>query len=126
MKVKKVKVEAKNKSVKKKVKKKKLVNMKHAIVHLEKTKYSHPYKIGQNYLIRTVTMYHLGRLESVFEQELVLSGCSWIPDTGRFSEALRTGNFLEQQPFGDSNVIVGRGAIVDCCEFNHDLISIEK
>lgn len=86
----------------------------------------HPYKIGKAYFIRTVTMYHVGKLEAVYEQELLVSGCSWIPDTGKFSEALRCGNFMEQQPFGDRNVIVGRGSIVDCCEFNHDLIFQEK
>ena len=33
---------------------------------------SHPYKIGQNYLIRTVTMIQVGKLIAVHEQELVL------------------------------------------------------
>ena len=75
---------------------------------------SHPYVIGQAYLIRTVTMIQTGRLCAVFPQELVLDEAAWIADTGRFATTLVSLDFLEVEPFPDGPVIVGRGAIVDC------------
>ena len=77
-----------------------------------------PWKIGQNYLIRTVTMIQTGRLVAVTQQELVLEDAAWIADTGRFADALRTGKFNEVEPFPDGQVIVGRGAIVDAIQIS--------
>lgn len=76
----------------------------------------HGYKIGANYLIRTVTMIQTGRLVAVTQQELVLEDAAWIADTGRFSEALEKGSFSEVEPFPDGRVIVGRGAVIDATE----------
>lgn len=74
----------------------------------------HPYAIGEMYFIRTVTMYLCGRLVDVLQQELVLENAAWIPDTGKFSEALNDASKLHQvEPFPDGQVIVGRGAIID-------------
>ena len=73
----------------------------------------HPYKIGEAYLIRTVTMIDIGRLEKVGEKELVLSSAAWIADTSRFSDCLLTGQLGEVEPFPEGEVIVGRGAIID-------------
>jgi hypothetical protein len=81
----------------------------------------HPYKIGTNYMIRTVTHYCLGELGAVYEQELVLTSASWIADTGRFSSALSTGVLNEVEPFPDGCVVIGRGSIVDACEWSHSL-----
>lgn len=81
---------------------------------------AHPYQIGKNYLIRTVTMIQTGKLVAVTNQELVLEDAAWIADTGRFSEALRTGDFNEIEPFVNK-VIIGRGSVVDATEFNHEL-----
>ena len=75
----------------------------------------HPYKIGANYLIRTVTMIQTGRLVEVTPQELVIEDASWIADTGRFSECF-SGKFSEVEPFPKGRVIVGRGAVVDATE----------
>jgi len=78
---------------------------------------NHPYKVGQSYLIRTVTMIQVGRLEAVYEQELVLSSASWVADTGRFHNALKTGKLAEVEPFPDV-AIIGRGSIVDAAEWS--------
>ena len=78
-----------------------------------------PYTIGEQYLIRTVTMYYTGRLEAVFKNEIVLSDAAWIADTGRFGTALKSGNLKEVEPIG--RVIVGRGSIVDVCIWAHEL-----
>jgi len=74
------------------------------------------WRIGANYLIRTVTMIDTGRLVAVTEHELVLEDAAWIADTGRFTDALTTGTFREVEPFPRGRVIIGRGAIVDAVE----------
>ena len=73
----------------------------------------HPYSIGDVYLIRTVTMVDTGRIKSIHPHEIVLTEASWIPDTGRFSDALKTCDFNECEPFPDGEVIIGRNAIID-------------
>jgi len=76
--------------------------------------------VGKSYLIRTVTMTVTGKLSVVGKKELVLDDAAWIASTGRFANALTTGGLDEVEPFPGS-VIVGRGAIVDACEWTHDL-----
>jgi len=83
-----------------------------------------PYEIGKTYLIRTVTHYQVGKLEDIYESELVLSNSSWVQDTGRFSDCLKDG--LENCPEACvepiiGNCIVTRGSIVDVCEYHHPL-----
>lgn len=73
---------------------------------------SHPYTIGKNYFIRTVTHYYTGRLAWVGDQELVLEEAAWIADTGRFNEALKNCELSEVEPY-PGNAIIGRGAICD-------------
>jgi len=75
----------------------------------------HRFKIGESYLIRTVTMIDVGRLEWVGSKELVLTSAAWIANTDRFSECLITGKLGEVEPFPDGEVIIGRGAIIDAC-----------
>ncbi len=75
-----------------------------------------PWKIGANYLIRTVTMIDTGKLVAVSEHELVLEEAAWIADTGRFADALMKGSFVEVEPFPDGEVIVGRGAVIDAVQ----------
>ena len=71
------------------------------------------FKIGENYLIRTVTMIDTGRVVEVNEHEVVLEDAAWIADTGRFADCLKSWNFNEVEPFPDGQVIIGRGAIID-------------
>jgi len=75
-----------------------------------------PYHFGRAYLVRTVTNYFSGRLLGIYEHELVLENAAWIADTGRFSESLKTGVMSEVEPI-PGQVIIGRGAIVDVCEW---------
>ena len=81
--------------------------------------------IGKCYLIRTVTMTQVGRLIYVDEKELVMSNASWVADTGRFHTALSKGELNEVEPFV-SNVIIGRGAIVDATEWIKNLPTVQK
>lgn len=77
-------------------------------------------RVGQKYLIRTVTLYYTGEVVSVSAAEIVLTKAAWIPDTGRFADCLRTGSFAEVEPFLD-DVIVPRGGIIDATVWRHDL-----
>lgn len=76
-----------------------------------------PYEVGEKVLIRLVTTYVCGRIIGVYSDTLVLDQASWIPDTGRFSDALEKATFNEVEPARNGKkgrrARVGRGAIVD-------------
>lgn len=80
----------------------------------------HPYELGANYLIKTVTHYYTGKLIAVYPEELVLGHAAWIADTGRFNAALTKGELSEVEPI-PGDVIIGRGAIVDVIRWVHEL-----
>jgi hypothetical protein len=90
---------------------------------------SHPFEIGQNYFIRTVTMAHVGKLEAVYDDILVLSNASWVADCGRLSDAMKFGLELvaasELEPFVN-NILVGRGALIDMTVYNFPLPTKQK
>ena len=73
---------------------------------------SAPWRVGQAYLIRTVTHYLVGRLVWAGPAELVLEDAAWVADTGRYSVALAKGALNEVEPI-PGPVVVGRGAVVD-------------
>lgn len=79
---------------------------------IEEEGHMHELKVGEKYLIRTVTFYYTGRVKSVSFAAVVLADAAWIPDTGRFSDALTTGELREVEPY-PGDVIVMMGSIVD-------------
>lgn len=85
----------------------------------------HRWKVGESYLIRTVTMILVGRLEWVGEKEMELSSASWVADTGRFHNAVKEGKLDEVEPF-TNNILIGRGALVDATIWTHDLPKTQK
>jgi len=89
------------------------------------TALENPYKIGEKYAIRTVTMIYVGKLKAVFHNELVLSDCAWVADTGRFYNFLAEGKADEVEPM-PGDVVVGRGALVDAAIWQHDLLRVQK
>lgn len=84
------------------------------------------WKIGTAYLVRTVTYFCVGTLVDVTEHELWFRDACWVPETGRFSEALKSGNVSEAEPFPDGLVALGRGAIVDACEWKHAALRVVR
>jgi hypothetical protein len=76
---------------------------------------------GKKYFIRTVTNYLTGRLVEVTGQELVIEDAAWIADTGRFADALKKAKFSEVEPYPDGRVIIGRGSVIDACEWTRGL-----
>jgi hypothetical protein len=86
----------------------------------------HPYKIGENYFIRTVTFHYSGKLTAVYDQELVLEDTAWIADDGRFADALDKGTFIEVEPYPVGKVIIGRGAVIDATTVSFPLPRKQK
>jgi len=81
-----------------------------------------PWRIGQAYVVRTITMIQVGKLVAVYPQELVLESAAWVADTGRWTDFLTGGTALEVEPFPNGPVVVGRGSIVDACLWRNDLL----
>jgi hypothetical protein len=87
----------------------------------------HPFEIGKNYFIRTVTHHLTGKLVEVYPTEIVLVDAAWIADDGRLADALKKGEFDEVEPFPDDlRVIVGRGSIIDAQVFGHKIPRSQK
>jgi len=87
-----------------------------------------PFTIGDTWFIRTVTMHLVGEVKFVGQQELVLKGGTvmWIADSGRFTDAISKGSFSETEVYGDQDVIVGRGAIVDATRMKININVVQK
>ena len=111
------------------------IDLKNEVEILEKkkekvsTKNVGVWKIGKNYFIRTVTMNLMGKLVNVTDKELVLEQASWIADTGRFSNFIKEckqNSSLEVEPYGDEQVIVSRGALIDATIWTHELLTTQK
>lgn len=89
--------------------------------------HTHPYKIGQNYLIRTVTMIYTGKLINVYKDELVLEQVAWIADTGRWHQACVDGTLNEVEPYKEGDqVIISRGSILDVSPWHKELPKEQK
>lgn len=88
---------------------------------------THPYQVGKNYFIRTVTHHLTGKLIKVTSKELVLLDAAWVADDGRFMDLLKKGEPDEVEPFPDNvEVIVGRGSLIDAVEWKHPLPRKQK
>jgi hypothetical protein len=89
------------------------------------TSQTHSFQLGESYLIRTVTLYYTGRIHAITDSDLVLRDAAWIADTGRFHDALRTGELSEVEPF-TSDVIVSRSGIIDATPWKYQLPREQK
>lgn len=72
-----------------------------------------PYVIGAKYIIRTVTMYWVGVLAMIYDQELVLQKgtAAFVKCMSSFEDA-KNGKF-ESCESVDEAVIIGRSSIID-------------
>ena len=84
-----------------------------------------PINVGENYFIRTVTMYYTGRVKAVNGDVIVLEKAAWIADTGRFYDFLKTGEASEVEPFID-DVNIPAGSVVDWTKWSHALLESQK
>lgn len=81
--------------------------------------------IGKNVFVRTVTHHYTGRLAAADERFLRLEDAAWIADDGRFADALSTGSLNEVEPY-PAECLVAVGALLDLCEWGHDLPRTQK
>lgn len=81
---------------------------------------THSLEVGTKVFIRTVTYHYLGCIEAVTDSDIVLSDASWVADSGRWSNALTTGELSEVEPYPDK-CVVSRAAIVDWSEWQWEL-----
>jgi hypothetical protein len=82
--------------------------------------------IGKAFLIRTVTNYWTGRVVGRVGGLLQLDDAAWIADTGRFADALKTGELSEVEPTPDGFALVSIGAIIDIVTWSGDLPRKQK
>ena len=87
---------------------------------------TNPYPVGRSVFVRTATYHFTGRLIEVHPNELVLEDAACVFDSGRFSEALAKGTLNEVEPYPDGRVVVGRNAVIDVCEWKHELPRVAK
>lgn len=77
------------------------------------------FEIGKNYCIRTVTMIDTGKVVRVTPNAVILVDASWVAETGRFADSLKSCNFVEVEPFpAGREVIVNRAAIIDAVQID--------
>ena len=76
------------------------------------SKTGYPFTVGDCILIRTVTMYQLGRVAAIGVDSITLIEACWVAEIGRLGEALAGGELLEVE-MSPGWLCVGRGAIVD-------------
>ena len=92
----------------------------------EKSK-QHPFEIGKNYIVRTVTMIYTGKLVDVTDQELIMTSVSWIPETERYMQFVAEGKVKECEPYPDHlRVAIGRGALMDAVILEKELPRSQK
>ena len=80
-------------------------------------------RVGNNVLIRTVSFFLTGEIVAMGDGFIVLQQAAWIADTGRFADALRTGELNEVEPVNTQDTLaeVSVGAIVDAFTWDHAL-----
>lgn len=78
------------------------------------------FEVGRAYLIRTPTVYHLGRVVRITAHELVLDEAGWLVETGLFSPCIEKGTYSEYEPMGNG-VVVPRANISDATPWKHAL-----
>ena len=76
--------------------------------------------IEKNVFIRTVTYHYTGKLQAIDSQWLELDEATWIAESARWADSLKTGELVEVEPY-PGRCLVSRDAVVDICEWLHEL-----
>lgn len=79
-----------------------------------------PLFVGACVFIRTISMYYTGRVVELDADSVILEDAAWIADTGRFSNALKTGVLGEVEPY-HAPVCVNRAHVLDVTTWGHSL-----
>ena len=73
-------------------------------------------KEGQNVFVRTVTYHYTGKIKTINlpAKEISLVDAAWIADSGRFANAMKTGDFSEVEPYPDNfELVINTQAIIE-------------
>ena len=73
--------------------------------------------IGKNVFIRTVTYHYTGKIERIIGDFVELSKAAWIADSGRFTQAVETGDFDEVEIYKNP-IRINTTGIVDFTEIS--------
>lgn len=94
------------------------------------TSSAHPFEIGKQYYIRTVTYHSTGKLKAIKGNFLILEKGAWIADSGRLNDALKRGfdkvDSAEIEPYEDLEWIINLDSIVDATEYPYTLPKSQK
>ncbi len=83
--------------------------------------------IDSKVFIRTVTFSYTGKVVSKDQEWITLENVAWIADSGRWGEFLKTGEADEVEAYPDEiQVSIARGAVVEVCQWPHDLPRVTK
>ena len=85
-----------------------------------------PFPEGTTVLVRSVTMYNVGRLVDVTPEFLVLDDSSWIETCSRWEQTLEKGFGDEAELQYQGVILVAKSAVVDIVEYNHPLKKTKK
>jgi len=81
--------------------------------------------IGKKFFFRTVTYYLVGKVTKVFSGKfLQLENASWIPDSGRFMQAIKNGVLDEIEPVGVA--FINTESLCDFFPWKHNLPKDQK
>ncbi len=80
--------------------------------------------VGQKLFIRTVTYHMTGKVVKRMGAFVQLEDAAWIADSGRFSDALKTGGLSEVEPVG--TMWVNLSSVVDFFPWKHKLPNEQK
>lgn len=75
--------------------------------------------VGKKFFFRTVTYHLTGKVKKVIGSLLELEDAAWIADSGRFSDALKTGKLNEVEPCGSAFININ--SITDFFPWTHKL-----
>ena len=77
-----------------------------------------PFKIGENWLFRTVTHIDTGKIKAIHGNLITLEQAAWIADTGRFSDSLNdTSLFNEVEPY-KNDCVINIDALIDATKID--------
>jgi len=80
--------------------------------------------IEKSWFFRTVTYHLVGRVENVVDGFAFLKDASWVPDSGRFMQAIKEGKLAEVEPVGDA--ILNLSTVTDIFPWLHQLPKDQK
>jgi len=81
--------------------------------------------IGNSYFFRTVTYHLVGRVVAQHAGGLIeLDEASWVADSGRFMQAIKSGTLSEVEPVGKA--YINLRAVTDFFPWAHALPSEQK